>query len=322
MAEKRETPFTDWVLTVPLETAAHTPVRSVGEAVEALQTVFTAFVGQPEKGGETEYRHLQIFAQMASRTRFSTLKRKLVDAGLGDVHMENRKGTVAQALDYVTKEDTKDGEVIHFGDMDYGDDCNQGHRSDLDRLRERAENGESVESILRSEDGTKAARCIDWLTRTVQAFQSQKAKSGTREVHVNFMYGATGAGKTRYVYDTYGYEDVYSVDDYEHPFDTYEGEKVMLFDEFAGQISIEYMLRLLDRYPVKLKARYANKQAAYETVWLVSNIAPEELYAYAPLTQRQAFWRRVGHVYHMAAGKLEEDQKPDLFATVRSRLMK
>ena len=44
----------------------------------------------------------------------------------------------------------------------------------------------------------------------------------------------------------------------------------MCFDEFRSSLLIGDMLDYLDCYPLALPARYANRQACYETVYIIS----------------------------------------------------
>ena len=72
--------------------------------------------------------------------------------------------------------------------------------------------------------------------------------------------------------EKYGYENVFRVTDYHHPFDTYEGQDVIVFEEFNSSITIQDMLNYLDGYPVKLPARYTDKVASFTKVYITSNL--------------------------------------------------
>lgn len=308
-----ETPFSDWMLTVPLEHKDGT-TRTVDEAVDALAKVFPIFIGQPEQGGKTKYKHLQLFGQM-NRIRFSTLKRKLKAVGLNDVHLEPRAGTVDEAVEYVTKEQTRNGDIIRYGEIDrrQSEDSQQGHRSDLDRLRERVLAGQTITQILLSEDGPHAANCMGWLKEVYAAYEDSVYRTKLRDVTTTYLWGATGVGKTSHVLDVEGIGNVFIVDDYDHPFDRYDGQPVMLLDEFSGQLKLEYMLRLLDRYPLQLKARYRNPWARFEKVWITSNVSADDLYSWAKPAQRAALFRRIQSIQYLDSfGSFIEEPAPVL----------
>ena len=63
--------------------------------------------------------------------------------------------------------------------------------------------------------------------------------------------------------ELYGYENVYHVTNYDHPFDDYRGQNVILFDEFRSSLPVADMLKYLDGYPLMLPCRYSNKVACY-----------------------------------------------------------
>ena len=91
----------------------------------------------------------------------------------------------------------------------------------------------------------------------------------------------------------YGYAACYRVTDYKHPFDTYDGQDVIIFEEFRGGLKHGDMLNYLDGYPLLLPCRYFNRQACYTKVFLISNIPPEYQYPKINSESRAAFFRRI-----------------------------
>ena len=118
-------------------------------------------------------------------------------------------------------------------------------------------------------------------------------KSTWRTLEVTYIFGKTGSGKTRSVMEKYGYENCYRVTDYKHPFDTYDGQDVIIFEEFRGGLKHGDMLNYLDGYPLLLPCRYFNRQACYTKVFLITNIPPEEQYLNVDRESREAFVRRI-----------------------------
>ena len=116
---------------------------------------------------------------------------------------------------------------------------------------------------------------------------------------MTYISGATGTGKTRGVLEKNGYANVYRVTDYLHPFDSYNGQPVIAFDEFRSSLKIKEMLLYCDIYPIELPSRYTNKFACYNKVYIISNWALEKQY---PEIQREdaeswnAFLRRIHKV--------------------------
>ena len=118
-------------------------------------------------------------------------------------------------------------------------------------------------------------------------------------LEVTYIHGTTGTGKTRGVMEQYGYANVYRVTDYQHPFDSYGGQDVIVFEEFRSSLKIQDMLNYLDGYPIVLPCRYNNKQACFHKVFIISNWSLTEQFASVqgdyPETWK-AFLRRIHHI--------------------------
>ena len=88
-----------------------------------------------------------------------------------------------------------------------------------------------------------------------------------------------------------------------------------MFDEFRSSLMIGDMLDYLDGYPLALPARYANRQACYTTVYLISNIGLSAQYRNLqenePATWK-AFLRRIHHVIEYHRDKPPTDHGPAL----------
>ena len=127
-----------------------------------------------------------------------------------------------------------------------------------------------------------------------QTFLAERYRKTFRELSVTYIWGRTGVGKTRSVMEEYGYENVYRVTNYRNPFDSYDCEPVILFDEFRSSLPISDMLKYLDGYPVALPARYGDKAACFTTVFVVSNIAIEQQYTFVQVAERRLGGRSCG----------------------------
>lgn len=89
--------------------------------------------------------------------------------------------------------------------------------------------------------------------------------------------------------DAYGYSNVYRVTDYAHPFDSYDCEDVIIFEEFRSSLPLGCMLNYLDIYPIKLPARYANKQACFTKIFIISNWELERQYQELQVTDKESY---------------------------------
>ena len=258
-----------------------------------------------EIGLEAQTPHTHIFIQMRSPARFSRIKKLFPDA-----HIEQAHGSAAENKSYVQKSgkwanDAKSDTSVPGTFEEWGelpDEPGQGYRTDVGAVYEMIADGMSNAEIM-SANPDYAAQ-ISRMDKIRQDILESRYRNTFRKLDVTYIFGPTASGKTRGVMELYGYTDVYRVTDYNRPFDRYAQEPVLLFDEFRSSLMVGDMLDYLDGYPLALPARYANRQACYTTVYLISNIDLSEQYRNVqenePATWR-AFLRRIHHVVEYKA---------------------
>lgn len=141
---------------------------------------------------------------------------------------------------------------------------------------------------------------IDKIDKVRTTILTEKYKETVRlDLEVVYISGATGTGKTRGVLEKNGYSNVYRVTDYLHPFDSYNGQPVIAFDEFRSSLRIKEMLLFCDIYPIELPSRYTNKYACYNKVYIISNWSLEKQYYEVQRDDKEswdAFLRRIHKV--------------------------
>jgi len=86
--------------------------------------------------------------------------------------------------------------------------------------------------------------------RGLASLESLVAPREFRDVEGWVLWGATGAGKSHFVYEAFGVDNVHVVAS-EAPFwlGPYRGQPVLLFEEFASVLDIKTLLRIVDGYP-------------------------------------------------------------------------
>ena len=94
-------------------------------------------VGQLEKG-ETGNIHLQYYIQRERQTTFATIKRQICPHS----HWEVARGTLAQCVAYVTKEDTRID-----GPWQFGTGSTMGGRTDLAQAAEAIRSGMDIREV-------------------------------------------------------------------------------------------------------------------------------------------------------------------------------
>ncbi|MFW6046898.1 MAG: replication protein [Candidatus Woesearchaeota archaeon] len=238
------------------------------EKIKATSKNLEYAVFQREKGKEgTE--HYQIYIEYKNSIRFTTLKKHFPTA-----HIEKRQGTKEQAREYCSKEESRIEEPVEIGEFI---STQQGKRTDLDNALEVLLEG-GTPTDIRKQFPKVYLKFRQHIHMFYQDHMSDKYSKEWRDLKVYYLAGETGIGKTRHVMEKYGYENVYRVTNYKHPFDGYENQKVIIFEEFRSQLKMEDMLNYLDGYPLKLPARYNDKWACFDTVYICSNWRFREQY--------------------------------------------
>ncbi|KAF5033345.1 hypothetical protein DSECCO2_607680 [anaerobic digester metagenome] len=284
-----------------------------GYTHENLKVHLNSFSGlvywcMSDEVGEKETPHTHIYVVFKNAVMFTTLQKRFYGA-----HIEMVRGTNQENYDYVRKQgkwaDDKKGETsLPDTFEEYGElppDREEG-TSQAAAIYEMVKQGASNYEIL--ETYPNAMTRIDKIERTRQTILEEQHKRDFRQLEVTYIYGATGTGKTRHVMEKYGYENVYRVTNYQHPFDGYKGQDVILFDEFRSSLPITDMLIYLDGYPVDLPCRYANKAARYTKVYFCTNITLERQYTQIQCEQPatwKAFKRRIHDIYELQAGGIK-----------------
>lgn len=183
----------------------------------------------------------------------------------------------------------------------------QGKSRDADIIVGMIKDGATNEEIVNTV--ASAYRDLEKVERVRSMYRDAQFKNCWRELDVSYIFGRTGSGKTRGVMDAYGYENCYRVTDYKHPFDTYDGQDVLIFEEFRGSLKHGDMLNYLDGYPLLLPCRYFNRQACFTKVFIITNIPPDAQYSNVDAESRNAFFRRIHKVveYKADGGTSEYD---------------
>lgn len=233
-----------------------------------------------EIGVETSTLHTHLFLYRDTPITFDTLKNKFPSA-----HIDYCRGTCQDNRDYIRKEGKYKGTLKEetnlrdtFEEFGVCPQEKQGARNDLSELYQMIKDGCSDYEIL--ENNPNYMKRLDSIDRARQIVRFDEFRKKTRsELYVEYRYGKSGTGKTRSIYDMYGFENVYRITDLKHPFDSYSGQDVIVFEEFySSQWRLSEMLYYLDIYPVDLPSRYNNKVACFTKVFINSNVPLDSQY--------------------------------------------
>ena len=276
-----------WIFTIPR--IYNDEVITIKDIVSKLSK-YKYFVLQVEKGEETGYMHYQLYLEHTNPIKKSTLVNLFPFA-----HMEERKGSMKQAYDYVTKEETR----LH-GPFEFGDRPSFNEKNTSSGLRAQfiddVADGMDDFNLLMKYPTIYTKRLVDEYRAVLGIKDPYLLKN--RDVQVFYISGPAGSGKSSFIRRLFDVEDIYVVSDYEKdPFGSYAGQDVLVFEEYRSDFQLSVFLQYLDRYPIMLPARYNNKVAKFTKVFIISNWKFTDQYTSFPLSDKKAFWRRLKYVF-------------------------
>ena len=268
---------------------------------EVIKTTLASFPGMQywcmcDEIGEHGTSHTHLYLYSPNAILFSTLQQRFMGA-----HIEAAKGSHRENRDYIRKEGRWLDDAKH--ETNLPETFEESGALPIERDKRKLVSSEIL-SLIQS--GSSNAEILVQYPSAMNRLQHIEAARQTlleecysnqwRDLEVTYLWGKTGVGKTRSIMEKYGYSRVYRVTNYDHPFDDYKGQDVILFEEFRSSLPIQDMLKYLDGYPLMLPCRYSNKAACFTKVYLVSNIPLSAQYPNVQVSEPEtyrAFCRRI-----------------------------
>lgn len=247
-------------------------------------------VWQLERCPETQRRHYQGYLEYTAPMRFSAVKEHL---GFS-VHLEQRRGSRQQAIDYCRKDESKiDGPWI-IGDIG---PLKPGKRTDLHEVAASIQDGGTISTIV-EEYPVAYIKYYRGIERIIER-TSRPSAMAWRKLNVMVYHGVSGSGKTRKAIADANL-DFYILDQGERLwFDGYDGQKTLIIDDFYSWIKWGQLLRILDGHPYRCEIKGSFCYALWTTVIITSNAEPSEWYPNVVNNQRRAaLSRRINKVFH------------------------
>lgn len=246
--------------------------RDIGAALDRIEY----FVFGQEVG-ESGTPHLQCFISWNSRRSLAYCRRELSSRA----HYESAKGSPHQAATYCKK----DGKFEEYGNCPRG----RGQRNDLAACAAAIRNGKRRKELF-EEFITVCARYPKFVNECRMLY------SGSRDwkTFVTVYWGETGTGKTRKAFEATTEPYVHSGGQW---FDGYDGEEEVIFDDFGGsEFKLTYLLKLLDRYPMRVQVKGGFVNWIPKKIYITSNYSPKEWYSNAKDEHVKALYRRLDRV--------------------------
>lgn len=238
-----------------------------------------------ETGRNNQTPHLQGYLYCSNKISFSTVKEKLPTA-----HIEEAHGNAKQNRKYCSKE----GSFHEFGVLPM-----QGFRNDITEFRDFILEGATEEDCIMAYP-EMIAKYDRFFQKCRNIFLKKKANK-LEQPEITVLIGEPGVGKTHTVYATHEPEEICKMECGDGStgsiwWDNYDGEKVILVDDFHCNFKLDYMLRLLDKYPMKLNKKGSHTWRCATHIYITSNIHPNEWYPNCDAKHRKAVMRRLNTI--------------------------
>lgn len=241
---------------------------------------------------KTQKVHYQGWIQLVNKKTLGGVKRLM---GCNKIHLESCRGSEFQNDVYCKKEN----DFKTFGKF-----VCQGARTDLETIKKKIENGETMYSVAKDHFG-QFVRYHSGFTKYAGLVAKQKTKL-FRQVHVELIQGPTGTGKTRRaVARSKEYFKIQG--DQLKWFDGYNGERTLVIDEYANDVKITKLLSLLDGYQLRLPVKGGFTYANWTKVIITTNL--RQLHSQANEEHVKALNRRITKVIDLYKDKLPKCEK-------------
>lgn len=246
---------------------------------------------QEEQGhGDTQFRHFQIYMVLKQQKRKSWILKHISPDSSKTNHWEVKRGTVAEAIDYVSKEDTRvpDGISFEFGEKPCEERVNKAKR----RTRQEIEDAED-QVIKKMKTEYVGLQDVDEQIIRQPGFMTiYKAMSANWKgpyrpnLKILTLIGPPGCGKS-FAVNKWFPNAGSCVYGNSGPWFQQPWSRIMIFEEFMGQIPLQTMLTLLDPYPNSLEIKGGHHPAMYDLVIITSNTTPDKWYKNAEEIDRR-----------------------------------
>lgn len=235
-----------------------------------------------ETGEKKKTPHIQGYVYFKSKKRFTYVKKLWPTA-----HIEVGRGKPVQNQTYCSK----DGSFHEHGELPKG----QGARTDLEHVRELVDAGASIQTV-RSESYANFIRYQNAIVRDIEC--ARPDRDWVTELHI--LWGETGTGKSRWCAENF--PDAYWKPTGEW-WEGYDGHETVVIDEFYGWLRLDLMLRIADRYPLRVQVKGSSRKFVAKSVYITSNKPWEEWWAFIQNPEsasherlKRAFARRITSV--------------------------
>jgi len=282
--------FRSWCITW------NSPTKTEQEVLDACsESQVRYLIFQREQGAGSEIQHYQLYAEFRRPVRHAYVKKLFDCQGL---HLEKRYGTREQAKHYCEKtgcaacptckslkmkccrKAMKSGELILgtpyiFGDFSAG---GAGTRNDISELLTLAKSSSTMLECFEQNPGLMIKH-----TRAFDRIRSLIKPPPRPHLKVTLIVGPTGCNKTRYVQSRYPecWGAPVGTSSSNGWFDGYDGQPIALLDDYAGELALKHLLKVLDIYPIQVPAKGNHLWYIPDQIFITSNECIDDWYDFS-----------------------------------------
>ena len=231
-------------------------------------------IAQVEVAPKTNKLHIQGYCEFYTPKRLTEVKKCLNSQS---VHLEPAQGDADANIAYCSKKESKHPD---YDTLILGEPAVAGKRYDLEAVYQMIKEGKSEYEIM--DAAPKVFAKYHKAIHKMRGLYIEKNLDHWRPIDVEVFYGPTRSGKTRRCYESVANpDDVFKLTIKQSGnvwFDGYHGQKVLIIDDFYGQIKVSYLLQLLDNYKQQLEVKGSHVWAQWDKIYITSNSHPEDWY--------------------------------------------
>lgn len=231
------------------------------EKMDAEQVVW-----QIEKGKEGTV-HVQAWMKTKTRHRLQKMKNIMRSKVFGGWVMPCRDAQAARK--YCEKVASRLEGPWYFGTAAEEKVMVKGQRTDIDKAARVIVDGGSIADVIQEAPGmfVKYHAGLMKLESMVS-----KPRGWMTEMHI--LWGVSGSGKSHTAREEAGDGAYYlPVPKKGGPiwWDGYQGEEHVVIEDFYGEIDLQFMLKMVDKYPFKVQVKGAMVEFRAKKIWITSN---------------------------------------------------
>lgn len=236
--------------------------------------------------GESGTPHLQGYVQFKTQHRITGVIKIILNS-----HISVARGTPEENKTYCTKEPRLDGP------WEYGTQTTQGKRTDLDGAIEIIRNAKRPLEEIMEQAPQVYVKYPQGMKDLCNYHVEKRTRGEFRNVKVYVHWGTTGTGKTRTAVESN--PDHYIIRNEQTLWwDGYTGQSTLIIDEFKNWITLTQLLGLLDGYQCRLPVKGSFTYAQWDTVYITSNLSPDDWYPNIDSEHKAALTRRITEIKH------------------------